>query len=123
MAVFGLGSRPLRAALLWQLAATGVISLVAGAAAGSHAASSALLGGGVVIVANGAYAMVVGLQAPGSAASTVRVMLRAEAVKVALVVFGLWAVFSVYREVVPLGLIGSFVVAVLMWPVALLYKD
>ena len=123
MAVFGLGSRPLRAALSWQLGATAAIASVAGIADGLHAAFSAVLGGAVIIVANGAYALVVGLSPLRSAGVTIRIMLRAETVKIALIVVGLWLVFSVYRDVVPLPFIGSFVVAVLLWPVALLYKD
>jgi ATP synthase protein I len=123
MAVFGIGSRPLRAALSWQLAATVLIASVAGIADGVHAALSAVLGGGVIIIANGAYALVVGSSALGSAGATIRIMLRAETVKIALIVVGLWLVFSLYRGVVPLPFIGSFVIAVLLWPVALLYKD
>ena len=123
MAAFGLGSRPFRAAMSWQLAATGVIGLVAGIAAGTHAAISALLGGGMIIIANGAYALVAGLAAPRSAGATIRILVRAEAVKIALIVLELWAVFSVYPDVVALPLIGAFVVVVLLWPVTLLYRD
>jgi len=123
MAVFGIGSRPLRAALSWQLIVTAAIASVAGIADGIHAALSALLGGGVIIVANGAYALVVGASVLGSPGATIRIMLRAETVKIVLIVGELWLVFSVYRDVVPLSLIGSFVVAVLLWPVALLYRD
>ncbi len=123
MAVFGLGSRPLRAALSWQLAATAAMASVAGIVGGIHAAISAVLGGGAIVVANGAYALIVGMSALRSAGATIRIMLRAETVKIALIVLELWLVFSVYQDVVPLPFIGAFVVAVLLWPVALLYKD
>lgn len=115
--------RPMRAALSWQLAATGILALAAVVLGGAHAAISAGLGGGVVIVANAAYALIISLSAPRSAGATIRILLRAEATKVALLVLELWLVFTSYREVVPLPLIGTLIVTVLLWPVALLYKD
>lgn len=123
MAVFGLGSRPLRAALAWQLACTAIIASLAGFIWGLHASASVALGGGSIVAANVAYALVVGLSAPRSAGATLRVLVRAETVKIALIVLELWLVFSVYRDLVPLAFVGAFVVAVLIWPVALLYKD
>ena len=123
MAVLGLGSRPLRAALCWQLTATAIIASIAGLLGDVHAAASAALGGAVVIIAEAAYAWVASLGAPRSAGATIRILLRAEAVKVALIVLELWLVFTAYRDVVALPLIGAFIVAVLLWPVALLYRD
>ena len=82
-----------------------------------------MLGGGSIVAANIAYALIFGLSAPRSAGATVRVIVRAETVKIALIVLELWLVFSVYPNLVPLAFIGAFVVAVLIWPVALLYKD
>jgi ATP synthase protein I len=123
MVALGFWSRPLRAAMAWQLAATALIASVAGIVGGLQTGASAALGGGTIIVANAVYALVVGLSAPRSAGATIRVLLRAETVKIALIVLELWLVFSVYRDVVPLAFIGTFVVAVLLWPVALLYRD
>ena len=123
MAVYGIGSRPYRAALSWQLAATAVIMSLAGFAVGIHGAFSAMLGGAVIIVANGAYALIASSGTLSSAGATIRTMVRAETVKIALIVLELWLVFSVYREVVALPFIGAFIVTVLLWPVALLYKD
>ena len=82
-----------------------------------------VLGGGSIVAANAAYALVVGLSAPQSASATVRVVVRAEAVKIALIVLELWLVFSVYQDLVPLAFVGAFIVAVLIGSVALLYKD
>jgi hypothetical protein len=44
-------------------------------------------------------------------------------VKVTLIVLQLWLVFSSYREIVPLPLVGTLIATVLVWPVALLYRD
>ena len=123
MAVFGLRSRPLRAALAWQLACTAIVASLAGLFGGLHASASVALGGGSIVAANIAYALVVGLSAPRNAGATVRVIVRAESVKIALIVLELWLVFSAYRDLVPLAFVGAFVLAVLIWPVALLYKD
>lgn len=122
-AAFGPGSRPLRAALAWQLTSTAVIASVAGFVGGLHAGASVVLGGGSIVAANAVYALVIGLSAPRSAGATLRIMLRAETVKIALIVLELWLVFSLYPDVVPLAFIGTLVVAVLLWPVALLYRD
>ena len=61
--------------------------------------------------------------APRTAGATIRTLLRAEAVKVTLIVLGLWLAFSYYGEIVPLPLVGTLIVTVLVWPVALLYRD
>lgn len=113
----------MRAALWWQLAATAASATVAASLGGTHAAISAALGGAVVICANIAYALIVRLSAPSSVGATIRTLFRAETVKVALMVLGLWLVFTGYREVVVLPLVATLIVAVLLWPVALLYKD
>ena len=113
----------MRAALAWQLGATAVSALVAGMAGGTHAAVSAALGGAVVIVANIAYACTVSLSAPRSAGETIRTLLRAEAVKVAVIVLELGLVFSGYGALVALPLIVTLILTVLLWPVALLYRD
>jgi len=113
----------MRAALAWQLAVTGVLALAAGLLGGRHAAISVVLGGGAVAIANLGYAFLVSVSAPRTVGATLRTLLRAEAVKVVLIVLELWLVFSFYRELVPLPLIAAMIVTVLIWPVALLYRD
>ena len=118
-----LGNRPMRAALSWQCAVTALAALVAIVSGGLHASISATLGGGAVILANLCYALTVAISAPRTASGTLRVLLRAEAVKVVVVVLVLWAVFTIYRAIVPMALIGTLIATVLVWPVALLYRD
>jgi F0F1-type ATP synthase assembly protein I len=55
--------------------------------------------------------------------ATIQTMLRAEAVKVALIVLGLWVVFTGYSELVPFPLVATLILTVLLWSVALLYRD
>jgi len=113
----------MRAALAWQFAATAVIASVAVFLGGVHAAVSVALGGGVVVVAGAAYMATIGLSAPRTAGETIRILLRAEAIKVGLIVLQLWLVFTNYREVMALPLVGMLIATVLLWPVALLYRD
>jgi F0F1-type ATP synthase assembly protein I len=113
----------MRAALSWQFVVTAIAASVAIVLGGIHASISAALGGGVVLLANAGYAFTVGFGAPRTAGATLRFMLRAEAVKVTLFALSLWLVFTSYREVVPVALIGTLIVTVLVWPVALLYRD
>ena len=113
----------MQAALAWQLGATASSALVAGLVGGMHAAVSAALGGAVVVVANVAYVCTVTLSAPRTAGATIQTLVRAEAVKVALIVLELWLVFSGYGAVVALPLVVTLILTVLLWPVALLYRD
>lgn len=111
------------AALLWQFAATLGMASAALMLGGTHASVSALLGGMVVVSANAAYLLVVGLSGPTTAGATLRTLLRAEALKVTLIVLALWLLFSGYRDIVPVSAIATLIVTVMVWPVALLYRD
>jgi len=113
----------MKAAILWQSAVTVLIASVASILGDKHAVVSVALGGGAVIVAGSAYALTISLSAPRNAGETIRVLLRAEAVKIGLIVLELWLVFTMYRDVMPLPLVGTLIVTVLVWPVALLYRD
>ncbi len=113
----------MRAALLWQLVATVVIASAAMFLGGTHAAISVVLGGGAVVAAGAAYVLTITVSAPRTTGETIRILLRAEAIKVGLIVLELWLVFTSYREVMPLPLVGTLIVTVLLWPVALLYRD
>jgi hypothetical protein len=49
--------------------------------------------------------------------------MRAEAAKIGVIVLQLWLVLTAYGSVVPAVFIGTFIVAVLMYAVALLVRD
>ena len=107
----------------WQLLATLAIAAIAGWWAGLHGALSALLGGLVNITAGVVYAVVVGLRRAPTAGDTVRTMIRAEAAKITLIVLQLWLVLTTYRDVVPAALFAAFVVTVLVWAAAIVFRD
>ena len=66
-----------------------------------------------------AYAMMVSRHRGYTAGSAVRTALRAEAVKIVIIIFSLWAVFAAYTEVVPVAFIGVFIMAVIIFSMAL----
>ncbi len=97
--------------------------MLAGLWLGVAAAISALLGGMVMIVACCLYAALTGRNKVRSAGETLRVLIRAETAKIGVIVLQLWVVLTAYEGVVPGVFIGTFIVAVLIYPVALLVRD
>ena len=116
-------NRPLRVVLRWQFLVTLGIAVLAGLWLGVAAAISALLGGMVMMVACCVYAALTGRNKVRSAGETLRVLIRAETAKIGVIVLQLWVVLTAYEGVVPGVFIGTFIVAVLIYPVALLVRD
>lgn len=116
-------SKPLRTVLRWQSLVTAGIALVAGLWLGGHGAISAILGGMVMLVAGCVFAAMTGGNKVRSAGETLRTLVRAEASKIGVIVLQLWVVLTAYKDVVPAVFIGTFIVAVLIYPIALLVRD
>ena len=118
-----LSTRPFRAVLIWQAAATLVIAAIAGLWAGMHGALSAVLGGVINLSAGVVYAFVLAIAPGKTAGATVVAMFRAEAAKILVIIGQLWLVLATYREVVLPALLAAFVVTVLLFRVALFVRD
>ena len=118
-----LSTRPFKVALGAQAAATIAIAIVAGAWAGRDAALSALLGGTINLVAEVLYGLTIGIVNPSTPTGTVFALLRAEASKVALIVFQLWLVLTMYDGLVTLPFIAAFVITVLVFRLAFIVRD
>jgi len=116
-------NRPLRVVLRLHFLVTLGIAVGAGLWLGVYAAISALLGGMVMMVACCVYAALTGRNKVRSAGETLRVLIRAETAKIGVIVLQLWVVLTAYEGVVPGVFIGTFIVAVLIYPVALLVRD
>ena len=116
-------NRPIRTVLRWQLIATAALALLASLPWGVHGAVSAVLGGMVNIVAGWVYGWMVSRGKPESAGEALLTALRAEAVKVALIVVQLWLVFANYRDIVHAGFIIAFVVTVAVFAAAPAVRD
>ncbi|HEY8070296.1 MAG TPA: ATP synthase subunit I [Burkholderiales bacterium] len=115
-------SKAIRTVLRWQLIATAVLTVVAGIEIGVHGALSAALGGAVSICAGAVSAMV----ARGSEQSAGGILvsaLRAEGVKIGLIVVLLWLVLAVYGDVVVLAFIGSFAATILIFATAFFVRE
>jgi len=115
--------RPIRTVLLWQAAATAVLTLAAGLLAGVDGALSAALGGLVSIVAGWASAVVAAKGKAQSAGGVLVNALRAEAVKIGLIAFLLWLVLTTYENVVAPALLGSFVITVVIFTMAFFVRE
>ena len=107
----------------WQLYTTAAIALAAGLLAGAHDAFSAMLGGFVSWVAGLAFALMVSGRRVRTAGDTLRILFRAEASKVMLMIFLLWLVLTTYQDVVPVAFFVAFVASVLVSQAALLVRE
>lgn len=116
-------SRPIRIVLAWQIAATAALTLIAGVLAGAHGAVSAALGGSVSVCAGWASAMVAMTGTADSAGGVLVNALRAEGIKLGVIVVLLALVLAFYAEVVVLALLGSFMATILIFALAFFVRE
>lgn len=116
-------NRPLLTVIRWQMLFTIVAGLASGLLIDLHGAISALLGGFVSVASSFAFAVIVSRHKGFSAGGTLRTALRAEAVKIFVIIMLLWLVLVAYKEVNTLVFIGTFVIAVIVNSMALLVSD
>jgi len=116
-------SKPIRTVLRWQLIVTLALTLVAGAAVGVHGALSAALGGLVSACAGVVSGFVASLGKAESAAGVLIGALRAEGIKIGLIVILLWLVLAAYKDVVALAFLGTFMLTALIFSVAFVVRD
>lgn len=116
--------KPIRTVLRWQCIATAALALLAGVLAGAHGALSAVLGGAISLCAGWASANVAATVRKGETAGGVLVTaLKAEAVKLGLIVFLLGVVLSGYADVVVTAFVGAFVATTVIFSMALFVRD
>ena len=116
-------AKPIRTILRWQVVATAALTLLAWFLAGVHGALSAALGGAVSILSGLGSAVAASMGKAESAGGILLVVLRAEAVKLGLLVILLWLVLATYRDVVATAFLGSFVTTVLIFSMAFFVQD
>lgn len=122
-AMIGLRSRALRTVLRWQLLATVALAAISALVAGRHGALSAALGGLVSFVAGLGFAGVASASRKDSVGLAMLAALRAEAVKIVLIVALLWIVLTVYKSVVIVAFIGTFTVTTIVFALALFVRE
>ena len=116
-------NKPVRIVMRWQLIVTMAMVLVLGFASGIHGAASALLGGVVSIISAAAFSAIISRYKGISAGGALITALKAEAVKVVVMVILLWLVLTLYKDVVAVGFIGTFALTVLIFGMALFVTD
>jgi ATP synthase protein I len=116
-------SKPVRTVLVWQVFVTALLAVIAGLLAGIHGVASAALGGFVSIAAGLAFALVMQSSNMQSADGTIVAALRAEATKIGLAVVLLWLVLALYKDVVLIVFIGSFIVSIMVFSMAFFVRD
>jgi ATP synthase protein I len=114
---------PLRTVLRWQLLATAALTLLAGVLAGAHGAVSAALGGAVSVGAGWASAKVASGRKADSAGGVLITALKAEGVKLGVIAVLLGLVLAFYPDVVVTAFLGSFMVTVLIFSMALFVRE
>lgn len=115
--------KPIRTVLRWQLLVTAGLTLAGAILAGVDGALSAALGGAVSLCAGWVSAVVASKGKARSAAEVLIGALRAEGVKIGLIVLLLWLVLAAYDEVVAPVFFGSFVATVLIFGMAFFVRD
>jgi ATP synthase protein I len=115
--------RKFRPVIGLQVLATTTAASIAAWFAGAHGAISAVLGGLVSIVAGLVFVLLIARNKVRSAGEVLLVAFKAEAAKFFLAILLLWFVLTVYQQVVIVALIGSFVVSILIFSMALFAGD
>ena len=109
-----------------QVLAAVIVASIAAWFAGVHGAISALLGGLISIVAGLVFVFLAAKSAEAkgrSAGEVIFAALKAEVAKLFLAGLLLWLVLAFYQEVVVAGLLGSFVISILIFSLALFAGD
>jgi ATP synthase protein I len=115
--------KPIRTVLRWQLYATAASMLIAGLSMGRHGALSALLGGLVNFLAGAVFGWIATHSPRRTPVEALRGLMRAEAVKVAIIVAGLWLVLMNYRALLPGPFFGTFVLTVIFFSMAIFVRQ
>ncbi len=103
-----------------QLVTTLVVAVIAMFVSGLNASISAMLGGACVLLGASAAAMVAKRSANKQDASAILVnLLKAEAVKILVIIVLLVTVFKLYQQLVPFALIAGLAAAALFSGAAL----
>ena len=116
-------SKAIRTVLRWQLVATAVLTLLAGWLAGGSGSLSAALGGAVSLSAGWASGMVAGMGKTRSAGGILVGALRAEGVKIGLIAVLLGVVLAMYRDVVVIAFLGTFMATAMIFSMAFFVRE
>jgi ATP synthase protein I len=115
--------RPIRVVLRWQLIVTAGLAALGMILWGQDGAASAALGGLINVTAGWVYGWRVSQGEAKSAGEALRTMFRAEAMKVFLILVGLWVVLQNYRDIVHVAFFSAFVITIGVFAAAIAVRD
>lgn len=123
MALTTLIPRPFQIIFVWQVGATVALAMASAGLAGMPGAVSALLGGGIAVVGGLAYCLLLPRRTVATPWDGLSGMLRAEGVKIAVMVVLLWLVLKFVPGLVVVGFIGTFSVSVIIFSLAIFVRN
>lgn len=106
-----------------QLFLTLIIVVVFGFSSDFHSVMSAMLGGMVSLVSSTAFSVIISQHEGYTANGAIRTAIKAEIVKICLIVILLWIVLKSYASINALIFIGTFILTVLVHSMALFISD
>ena len=116
-------NKQLHAVLKYQAIATLAIALAIGGMGGVHWGISALLGGLISLLGGLTYGAMISRVVKGSAEQALVRMMRAESVKILVIVLLLWLVFASYEQVFGAAFIGTFIITTLIFSLAIFIRQ
>jgi ATP synthase protein I len=117
------GIEAIRVVLRWMAYVTVAAALLAWVVYGPHGAVSALLGGFVNVLAGTTFAWAAARGRARTAGEILHTVVRAEILKIALIICLLGIVFVYYRQVVSTAFFGTFFLTVVLFTGAILIRD
>ena len=112
-------NKPLAVVLRIQFLFILATAIIFGYWLGVHGAISAILGGGVSFVSGMVFGLIISRHQGFLPGEVIKTALKAEILKISIIVILLWLIFKFYVSVIPTVFIGVFVLTVLLHSVAL----
>ena len=124
--MFRVHSKAIRTVLRWQIVGTVLAAALGALLLGPNGAIALALGGGIGIVAAVAFDFAAGRGRNSVAMDANTIVfraLRAEAVKIGVMILLLWLVFAIYKDVAKVPLIAAFIASMLVLSMAFFVRD
>ena len=116
-------NRPLRVVLRVQLFLTLAVMIIIALLSDVHSAISAMLGGMVNLISSTVFAIIISHHRGYTAGEAIRTAVRAELIKISLIVVMLSIVFQKFENINAFAFIGTFILTVLAHSIALFVSD
>jgi len=115
--------KPFVTVIVWQIVATALSAGISAFIVGVAGAVSAVLGGAVAMAGSLVYMLLVPKRTAETPWDSLSAVLRAEGVKVGVMVILLWLVMAFFKPIVVVSFIGTFTVAVIVFSMAIFVRN